>query len=676
MRPAVHQVNLPLPLLAATILVWGHQVALLPVAAPMIVVLLGSRWVRWRWALGDKDFHRLADVTGMAFILVGVYQFETQAAHGIFGVLRWVPVLLFPLLIAQIFSTRDRIGHSALFISVRRAVARGTMSEPGAVDFRNPYFALCLVAAGGNKLGVETYLPLTCVVLVLAIWCNRPRGHSPKLVVAMSVLAVAGAFGLSEATVSVRRAIEPVLMDFLHERIRAYRDPYRAYITIGQIGRLKLSNRIELRVKPSPGQPAPPLLREAVYRSFASNTWIGGGGDFRALPTSADGTAWDLSEHAEPFRRVIIAKHLSSGKGLIAVPAGTFRIDELPVEDLFQNALGTLKVLRGPELLEYHLRQADGLEGGLPPGPSDLKAPRETEDLMRRVLRDISVESRTPAAIIGAIKAHFLNGYTYTLDLARIAESDNPLQVFLEDQRSGHCEFYATATVLLLRAAGVPARYVTGYAVNEWSELEELYVVRRRDAHAWAMAFVDGRWVDVDTTPTVWAALDQADSAWWTTGYDFFSWLRYEYARWRWLGDEESPVALLLWFGVPLILYLAWRLATSKRVDDRDVSAAGRGLEIDRLGLDSELIQGLALLDSLGLGPRPSESAKAWLRRLRALPEASDLMIPEDEFVALHYQYRFDPAGLSVDQRTRLAEQGLRWLSRLRRLPKADEALH
>ena len=167
MKPA-HRMQIPLPLIAAAILAWGFQNGVLVLACIMATALLLARWVSWRWDLSDADFNRLADVTGIAFIIVGIYQFDQQAARGIFGVLRWVPALLFGLLIGQVFSTRSRIGYSALFISVRRAVSRGTMREPGTVDFRNPYFALCLVAAGGTKVNFDAYLPLVCVLLVFA----------------------------------------------------------------------------------------------------------------------------------------------------------------------------------------------------------------------------------------------------------------------------------------------------------------------------------------------------------------------------------------------------------------------------------------------------------------------------------------------------------------------------
>jgi hypothetical protein len=66
----------------------------------------------------------------------------------------------------------------------------------------------------------------------------------------------------------------------------------------------------------------------------------------------------------------------------------------------------------------------------------------------------------------------------------------------------------AGIATVLLRAAGIPARYATGYSVQEGSEIEQRYVVRASHAHAWVLAWVDGRWREVDTTPAVWAQAD------------------------------------------------------------------------------------------------------------------------------------------------------------------------
>lgn len=74
---------------------------------------------------------------------------------------------------------------------------------------------------------------------------------------------------------------------------------------------------------------------------------------------------------------------------------------------------------------------------------------------------------------------------------------------FLFDHRRGFCEHFAAAFVVLMRAAGVPARVVTGYQGGEKNPVDATWVIRQSDAHAWAEVWLAGRgWVRVDPTAT------------------------------------------------------------------------------------------------------------------------------------------------------------------------------
>ena len=74
---------------------------------------------------------------------------------------------------------------------------------------------------------------------------------------------------------------------------------------------------------------------------------------------------------------------------------------------------------------------------------------------------------------------------------------------FLFDTRRGFCEHYASAFVVLLRAAGIPARVVTGYQGGEINPRGGYMIVRQSDAHAWAEALIDGEWQRYDPTAAV-----------------------------------------------------------------------------------------------------------------------------------------------------------------------------
>ena len=94
--------------------------------------------------------------------------------------------------------------------------------------------------------------------------------------------------------------------------------------------------------------------------------------------------------------------------------------------------------------------------------------------------------------------------YRYSLRLsgdARNSGEATPLERFLFSRKTGTCEHFATALTLLLRARGIPARLVTGFAGAEWNPVGGFYSVRQRFAHSWTEAFLGGEWVTLDATP-------------------------------------------------------------------------------------------------------------------------------------------------------------------------------
>jgi hypothetical protein len=106
-----------------------------------------------------------------------------------------------------------------------------------------------------------------------------------------------------------------------------------------------------------------------------------------------------------------------------------------------------------------------------------------------------------------AIQQHLLENYRYSLE-ADTATLSHPLEEFLFTRKTGYCEHYATAMVVMLRSVGIPARLVTGFLATEWNEYGGYFTVRQRDAHAWVeVYFPHSGWITMDPTPTVSAAI-------------------------------------------------------------------------------------------------------------------------------------------------------------------------
>lgn len=91
--------------------------------------------------------------------------------------------------------------------------------------------------------------------------------------------------------------------------------------------------------------------------------------------------------------------------------------------------------------------------------------------------------------------------YVYSTQLTRQDYSIDPVEDFLLNTQSGHCEYFASACTLMLQSVGVPARLVNGFAGYDVNSVTQQYEVTERHAHTWVEAFVNGRWLTLDPTP-------------------------------------------------------------------------------------------------------------------------------------------------------------------------------
>lgn len=116
--------------------------------------------------------------------------------------------------------------------------------------------------------------------------------------------------------------------------------------------------------------------------------------------------------------------------------------------------------------------------------------------------RQLKAQHPQVPALVDAIASHFRQQpYFYSLTPPLLGA--NSVDQFLFDSRTGFCSHYASATALLLRAAGVPARVVGGYQGGDWHPEQGYLAVRQREAHAWVEYADQGRWQQFDPTAAV-----------------------------------------------------------------------------------------------------------------------------------------------------------------------------
>ena len=97
---------------------------------------------------------------------------------------------------------------------------------------------------------------------------------------------------------------------------------------------------------------------------------------------------------------------------------------------------------------------------------------------------------------------YLATSYGYTLQLPAVTPKD-PVASFLFERKSGHCEYFASSMVIMLRALGIPSRIVNGFRGGEYNHVTGSYIVRARDAHSWVEAYFQGYgWYTFDPTPS------------------------------------------------------------------------------------------------------------------------------------------------------------------------------
>jgi transglutaminase-like putative cysteine protease len=382
-------------------------------------------------------------------------------------------------------------------------------------------------------------------------------------------------------------------------------DPYHSQTRIGDLGRVKRSERILWRVEQAPPAVAPLLLRNGVFSRYANGAWLARRDSFTPLPPApASGQAW-LTLHGQSRQ----------GIAIVPIPIGAEPVGNERAM-LQRNAYGIIRAEAAPPLLDVVVARAL-LAASTQPEAADLSLPPAFAELLQRLPALAALAPGSAQERLTGLQDWFAGHFRYTLFLGDEQRGGRDLERFLLSDRAGHCEYFASATVLLLRALGIPARYVTGYSVQEYSRLEAAFVVRQRHAHAWAEGFVDGRWVEVDTTPSTWLTVEEDAAPFWRPLADLLSFAWRRFAEWRRdVAASEFPVTTLA-LVAPLAALLAWLVLRRAR-PRRKSGGAGTGdapedLSSAEMRSFRALEQEFALL---GFGRHLGEPPRAWLARL------------------------------------------------------------
>ncbi len=264
-------------------------------------------------------------------------------------------------------------------------------------------------------------------------------------------------------------------------------------LEVGGLAKDALSSRVLLRVKPPDKQNNFIYVRSRVFVSF-------------------DGAKWSSLENWETGvrSRVII----SENPGMRTMrfrffPAVRFRyvpLTEYPVLLLwekgrfaFNRNLMEVRIEKRPVKMDYTVFSTPfpSIPLTVKMLPEYLEVPESVNRYLRNIINSISFSRDTLGSIIDFLRKNYKYGrFVPEMDtIPSIVE-------FLLYKKKGECTEFATAFVLLARMLGYRTRLVVGFLTKEFNPVGGYFIVREKDAHAWAEVFEKGKWVRYDPTPS------------------------------------------------------------------------------------------------------------------------------------------------------------------------------
>jgi protein-glutamine gamma-glutamyltransferase len=633
------------------LLLWGWQCDFIIYAILMAVLVEIPRFISWRIQIKDNEFNYISDLSAIIFFLTVVYVFMTRSYPGIFTILSILPFLLFLVFLSQIYSTLGMIKPGALFISMRRLDTNEFQDINTGIDLSYPYLFLCLVSASaGNKLPIIFYIFIV-LLITWTLWSLRPR-HT-RMFVWLFLFMIAGSSGYAGqiGIQKLQSIAESTFLQWFDQFMWRSRDPKRTNTAIGTLGKLKLSDRIMVRIKTRNRKLTEPLLlRESSYLSYGYGIWTNFQNTFQVIDPAAGGKQWILNPATDNSDTLTISFYLDDEIAIIPAPLGTTSISNVNASEIEYSPYGSISMELNPGWVIYDVTASNGIITDAAPDKDDLELPAIYKKELNELVQRLGLQELDPAEKVRKIKQFFADNFTYSLTQKERYPRGKYLTKFLFETKKGHCEYYATATALILRAAGIPSRYIVGYSVQEYSKLEDQYIARARDAHSWVLAYVKDKWQIVDTTPAVWAALESEEASIIEPLIDFWSWLAYMVATWDTKNSESGKTSTFIWLLVPVLLFYLWKMFIRPRMGaSGDSKLAAKKPDTYQI-LHANFYKLLQALEKQYGERKPGETLLMWIARL----EKNHHSLGCNSLLILYYRYRYDPAGLQPDEENEL----------------------
>lgn len=317
-------------------------------------------------------------------------------------------------------------------------------------------------------------------------------------------------------------------------------------VRLGEIGQIQQSSAVVMHVKFAPGTRVPPDMhwRGVALTLFDGRHWTGSLGEGPVEATtngifSASGFSSRLFLGHGPRVNYRVSLEPIGARVFFVLPealfiAGRYQMIRIDSTGTIFNMDGSRSITdygASSELappMPANLPQVDDVERNR----NFTQLPPQLDPGVEKLALQVSALKPTPFLKAQAIERYLSSHYGYTLQLPDISPRD-PIAYFLFDRKRGHCEYFASSMVVMLRTLGIPSRIVNGFRGGEYNDVTDSYIIRAKDAHSWVEAYFPGYgWYTFDPTPastevpTRWTRLylyaDAMQEFWhdWIVNYD------------------------------------------------------------------------------------------------------------------------------------------------------------
>ena len=467
-------------------------------SAAVLLLMLPVAWF-WPKRSGGKSLWELASFLYLVFFFIDLIRISGSLASSLV--------------------------HLFVFIIVNKL-----FNLNSARDYHQLYLLTFLTMLAATSMSVEIemfYSILTYIVLLiwniasLTLYQEWKREssdtHFPiSLFSPRYILVVLGAsvttFGIAMSIFFLLPRMQlGFFADFRQGKVQ-YVSGFSQKVTLGDINSIQADPNLAMRIRVTPG-PLTQMPSSLYWRGIAFDHYDGASWS-STVPGSRflfrDSGGFYFSGPQSGSLDTLIRQEVYMEPLETRVVFGLDRIVRLygPYGEVSRNSNNTLTSMGRLKSYEAYSRYTPVSLEQLRRTPDNLSEPirryylqlANHSDRIAELARSVTATQGTTIDRIYALRNHLQKNYGYSTTELPMSSID-PISEFLFQRKVGHCEYFASSLVILLRHIGIPARLVNGFREGEYNPIGGFYMVRNSDAHSWAEAYVGEQWIPLDPSP-------------------------------------------------------------------------------------------------------------------------------------------------------------------------------